>query len=180
MLRKKINGFWADLRMILLAAVWGMWRFQRFGIPTEDPLNTSLILRRSEFVRLNSLLSPSGGTRIGIRVSSTRVTRNHCASPSFCKWRRPWDWADLVMWPFGGGDVRRRIYSDIFSCFSPKKHTFLACQNVFPLPFGGNDIGSTFPSSWGSLFMCQRTRRVGKKYCAFRHVWIVHWFVVNN
>ena len=78
-----------------------------------------------------------------------------------------------VMWPLGGGDVSRRTYSSIhyrnFELFFALK-TLPLCQNVFPLPFGGNDIGSTLSSSWGSLFMCQRARRVGKRKSAFRHV----------
>ena len=48
-------------------------------------------------------------------------------------------------------------------CFSPNKYPFLLCKDVFPLQIGGNDIGSTLSSSWGSLFLCQRTRRVGKQ-----------------
>ena len=47
-------------------------------------------------------------------------------------------------------------------CFSPTKRTLLLCKHVFPLPFGRNDIGSTLSSSWGSLFLCQRARRVGE------------------
>lgn len=48
-------------------------------------------------------------------------------------------------------------------CFPSTKHTFLPCQDVFSLQIGGDDPGSTFSSSRGSLFLCQRTWRIGKK-----------------
>ena len=51
-------------------------------------------------------------------------------------------------------------------CFSPTKHTLLLWKDVFPFQVGRNDIGSTLSSSWSSLLLCQRARRVGKQDCS--------------